>query len=313
MNTNILDKFKPLKTLGKGSEGIIILTHNNKYTIKVYSSNYLKSIMFFNIITYLQDSKLPKTIYKSYLFTEKENSLNRYLKDNNLPNHFSYKNNNNLNLLSSKYKMSKKLFEVMKTYDSSLKDFIEKLDLESIDNQLKINIFYSLFQQGLITLYWLYMKKSIIHNDITFDNFFIQKTKKDELHINIDNFSYKIKLFGYYLVIGDFGYANSIELINFDNNPEKKLLSVLSQVFNPLFDINNFIKMFKRKFLNYNVHNIKINNYILSMEDEDYDLRGAYKKMIKSYISYNDQLEDDIKEFKKLFSNYMNQYIFSKL
>jgi hypothetical protein len=245
--------------------------------------------------------------------TEKENSLNRYLKDNNLPNHFSYKNNNNLNLLSSKYKMTKKLFEVMKTYDSSLKDFIEKLDLESIDNQLKINIFYSLFQQGLITLYWLYMKKSIIHNDITFDNFFIKKTKKDELHINIDNFSYKIKLFGYYLVIGDFGYANSIELINFDNNPEKKLLSVLSQVFNPLFDINNFIKMFKRKFLNYNVHNIKINNYILSTEDEDYDLRCAYKKMIKSYISYNDQLEDDIKEFKKLFSNYMNQYIFSKL
>jgi hypothetical protein len=313
MNTNILDKFKPLKILGKGSEGIIILTHNNKYTIKLYSSNYLKSIMFFNIVTYLQDCKLPKTIYKSYLFTEKENSLNRYLKDNNLPNHFSYKNNNNLNLLSSKYKMTKKLFEVMKTYDISLKDFIEKLDLESIDNQLKINIFYSLFQQGLITLYWLYMKKSIIHNDITFDNFFIKKTKKDELHINIDNFSYKIKLFGYYLVIGDFGYANSIELINFDNNPEKKLLSVLSQVFNPLFDINNFIKMFKRKFLNYNVHNIKINNYILSTEDEDYDLRSAYKKMIKSYISYNNQLEDDIKEFKKLFSNYMNQYIFSKL
>jgi len=88
MNSNILDKFKLLKILGKGSEGIIILTHNNKYTIKLYSSNYLKSIMFFNIVTYLQDCKLPKTIYKSYLFTEKENSLNRYLKDNNLPNHF---------------------------------------------------------------------------------------------------------------------------------------------------------------------------------------------------------------------------------
>ena len=71
--------------------------------------------------------------------------------------------------------------------------------------------------------------------------------------------------------------------------------------------------MFKRKFLNYNVHNIKINNYILSIEDQYYDLRSAYKKMIKSYISYNNQLDDDIKEFKKLFSNYMNQYIFSKL
>jgi len=333
---NELSKLKPSKILGKGSEGIIILSHDNKYIVKIYISNYLKSLIFFNIVRYLQDCKLPKTIYKSYLFTYKKNSLDRYLKNNNLqlnllehkcsnkklfyetkcnkiPNHFSYKNNDDLQLLSSKYKMDKKLFEIMKTYDISLKDFITKLKLKNIDTQLKINILNSLFQQGLLTLYWLYIKKGIIHGDINYDNFFVQKTKKDKLQININDTSYNIKLFGYYLVIGDFGYAKSIELISFSKNPNKGELSVLSQVFNPLSDINDFIKIFKIKFLEYDIHNIKINNYILSIEDESYDLKTSYKIMLKSYISNNDELHNNIKIFKNIFSNYMYKYIFSKL
>jgi hypothetical protein len=268
--------------------------------------------MFFNIVLYLQDCKLPKTIYKSYLFTEKKNSLNRYLDDNNLPNHFSYKNNNNLRLLSDKYKMTKKLFEVMKTYDISLKDFIEKLKLKNIDTQLKINILYSLFQQGLITIYWLYIKKSIIHHDISNDNFFVQKTKKNNLKININDTIYNIKLYGYYLVISDFGYANSIELIKFDKNPEKKILTVLSQELNPLSDIKDLISIFKKAFLNYNINNIKINNYTLLSTNGDYDLRNSYKTMIKSYISNNKDLENHIILFKDSLTSYMNQYIFSK-
>jgi len=313
MNNNILSQLKPFKILGKGSEGVIILTHDNNYTVKIYISNYFKSLMFFNIVIYLQESKIPKTIYKSYLFTEKKNSLDRYLKDNNLPEYFSYKNNNNLELLSSKYKMNKKLFEIMKTYDMSLKDFIENLKLQDIDIQLKINILNSLFQQGLITLYWLYMKKSIIHSDINSDNFFVQKTKKDNLNIDINETVYNIKLFCYYLVIGDFGYAKSIELIPFSKNPDKGSLSVLSDIFNPLYDINNFIKLFKIKFLNYNVHNIKINNYNLSMNDLDYNLRNSYKTMLKSYIINDIELNNNIKLFKNLLSNYMYKYIFSKL
>ena len=313
MSNNIINQLKPSKILGKGSEGVVILTHNNNYTVKIYSSNYLKSMMFFNIIVYLQDCRLPKTIYKSYLFTQKENSLERYLNKNNLPNHFSYKNINNLKLLSSKYKMTKKLFEVMKTYNNSLKNFIEELKLENIDIQLKINILYSLFEQGLLTIYWLYMKKSIIHGDISYDNFFVQKTNRTDLEININDTIYNIKLFGYYLVIGDFGYANSIELISFIENPEKKLLSVLSQTFNPLNDIKDFISLFKKDFLNYNVNNIKINNYTLLSTNGDYDLRTSYKTMIKSYISNNENLENNIKIFKNLFTKYMNKYIFSKL
>ena len=124
---------------------------------------------------------------------------------------------------------------------------------------------------------------------------------------------YNIKLFGYYLVIGDFGYAKSIELISFSKNPDKGPLSVLSDIFNPLYDINNFIKLFKIKFLNYNVHNIKINNYNLSMNDLDYNLKNLYKTMLKSYISNDIELKNNILFFKKTFSDYMNKYIFSKL
>jgi hypothetical protein len=33
--------------------------------------------------------------------------------------------------------------------------------------------------------------------------------------------------------------------------------------------------------------------------------------MIKSYISNNVELENDIKNFKKLFNEYMNKYVFN--
>ena len=69
--------------------------------------------------------------------------------------------------------MDNKLFEIMKKYDISLKDFIEKLKIKKIDDQTKINILYSLFQQGLVTLFWLYMKKGIIHSDINYNNFYV--------------------------------------------------------------------------------------------------------------------------------------------
>jgi hypothetical protein len=66
----------------------------------------------------------------------------------------------------------------MKKYDISLKDFIEKLKIKKIDDQPKINILYSLFQQGLVTLFWLYMKKGIIHSDINYNNFYVKKKLK---------------------------------------------------------------------------------------------------------------------------------------
>jgi Ser/Thr protein kinase RdoA (MazF antagonist) len=41
------------------------------------------------------------------------------------------------------------------------------------------------------------MKKSIIHSDINSNNFFVKKTKKEILTIDINDMSYNIKLVGY--------------------------------------------------------------------------------------------------------------------
>jgi hypothetical protein len=122
------------------------------------------------------------------------------------------------------------------------------------------------------------MKKGIFHNDINSNNFFVQKTKTKNLSITLDDKLYNIKLCGYYLVIFDFGYAERIELLTFDKHPEKNLLTLLSQKFNPLSNIKDFISIFKKYFQFYGVLDIKINNYIFLSTNGDYDLRTAYKK-----------------------------------
>ena len=99
-NTNILKKLKPMKILGKGSEGIVILSHNKNYAVKIYRKKPSQVIMFIKIVNYLEDyNNLPKTIYKSYIITSNKNSLDRYIVNNNLPNYFSYKNENNLKFI----------------------------------------------------------------------------------------------------------------------------------------------------------------------------------------------------------------------
>ena len=57
------------------------------------------------------------------------------------------------------------------------------------------------------------MNKSIIHNDISDDNFFIEPTDDQYIIFEFNSIQYKIKLYGYYLVMADFGYAKSIELL----------------------------------------------------------------------------------------------------
>jgi hypothetical protein len=69
--------------------------------------------------------------------------------------------------------MDYKLFEIMKTYKITLKDFLQELlNNKNIEKDNKINILNSLLHQGLLTLLWLYMKKGIVHGDTNFNNFF---------------------------------------------------------------------------------------------------------------------------------------------
>ena len=292
VNDNILKNIKPKNILGKGSEGTIILSNNKKYTVKIYNKDINKLYTYINIINYIQQNKkLPKTIYKSYLITTCKNSLNRYIK-NNLPNHFSYTDNNNLKILSKKYDMQNKLFEIMKTYDITLKKFIKDKNLMKVID--KNNILISLYQQGILTLLWLYINKGIIHNDIILDNFFILKTSSKKFKIKLYSDNYEVKLYGYYLIIADFGYAKTTEIE--DNN-----LLINKNIYyklNPLHDIKRFINIFTNKI---NINNID-NTYIDALE-------RSYNIMIKTYISNNYNLKKYIILYKKELYNYIKSNI----
>lgn len=324
IENNILLKLRPKKILGKGSEGIAIHANNNRYVVKIYNNPYTKNEMLLKILDYLESYKdLPKTIYKSYYFTKGINTFNRYISNNSLPNYFrmeinkDYKNYKNL---ISKKKVNNKLYEIMKYYKYTFKDFILILNKNNdIDIQKKINILYSFLQQGILTLLWLYMKKGIVHNDINYDNFFIKETPKEYIKFKINEYSYKIKLEGYYLVIGDFGNAKSLELISRQKFPEKNN-SLVRSILNPIYPIEDFIKLLKPRLQNnYNVNNIKANKILLGYSN-DYEqnmsynssLNLSYNEMIRSYLKKDSDLQQKIKIYKDKLINYINKVVLSQ-
>lgn len=301
MNNDFFHKLKPTKILGKGSQGTVILANNNKYTVKIYTKKSKNLIMLIKIINYFISYKnIPTTIYKSYYLTEKKNSLNRYISNNNLPKYFSY----NSNKYNSKYL----LFEVMKTYKITLKDFVDTIN----NNNNRINILISLFYQGLYTFLWLYMKKGIVHLDINSDNFFVEKTISEEFIVEIKNIEFKIQTAGYNLVISDFGFARSIEFMDYDNYKYKYDIRVNLESFDihPHQDIINFIKLFKKYFSKYNVNltdlDINIDNVNIHMINRT---QQDYRDMLRSYYKKKDDLKINIKKFKNSYFNYFRKYI----
>ena len=137
-----LKNLKPYKRSGAGTEGIVIMTDNNKYTVKIYRLNPRYMIQLIKIINYLQKYNIP-TIYKSYRFLSKKNSLERYIHE--LPEYFSYMNNTDLIELSKKYNMKNRLIEIMKTYEITLNDFINNLLKNHLNMENKIEIIESLY------------------------------------------------------------------------------------------------------------------------------------------------------------------------
>ena len=269
--------------------------------------------MIINILIFLINyKKLPITIYKSLYITEKVNSLERYLENNNhLSNFFSYKNQNNLLKLSKKYVLFPKLFEIMKTYTIILNNFIEKLFSDKdINIDKKIKILHSLFYQGLFTLTWLYMKKGIIHSYINSHNFFVEKTDEKEFIINIKKFTYNIKLYGYNLVISDFGYSKSIELIDFDNYEYNIRINMETLNLHPLNHLIDYIKIFKNYFKKININNIGIN--IDRINSRMNNTKMYYRDMIRSYYKKKEDLKENIKNFKKEYFLFFRKYILNQ-
>lgn len=304
INNNFLNKLKPKKILGKGSQGTVILTNNDNYTVKIYTKKSKNLIMLIKVLNFFINCKnIPKTIYKSYYLTEKKNSLNKYIKNNNLPEYFSIKD--------KEYKLKPLLFEVMKTYEITLKDFIQSLSMNNyVNNNMKIDILTSLFYQGLFTLLWLYIKRGIIHLDINSDNFFVEKTTDEEFMIEIKNIEFKIPTIGYYLVISDFGFARSIELIDYDNYEYDIRVNLESLDIHPYNDTLNFIKIFKKNFEKYNIHlsnlDINIDNINIKIMNRT---QQDYRDMIRSYYKKKDDLKFNIHKFKNNYFNYFLKFI----
>ena len=288
---NILKELRP--------KGTVILSNNENYVIKIYTKKSKNLKMLIKIlIFFINYKKLPKTIYKPYCITEKQNSL---------PNYFSYKNENNLTQLSEKYSFTPKLFEIMKRYNITLNNFIEKIFNNNISINKKIRILHSLFYQGLFTLLWLYMKKGIIHSDINSDNFFVESTDDKEFIIVIKNFTYKVKLYGYYLVMSDFGYAKSIEVVDYDNYQYNIRINMETLNMHPINDLMDYMKIFKKYFNELNINNIGVD--IKMVTSRMNNTKMCYRGMIRSYYKKRDDLKENIKKFKDEYFIFFRKYI----
>ena len=301
MNIN-LDDIKPYRRLGKGTEGVVILANNQNYTVKIYISNakYMKQLIL--IINYLRMYEIP-TIYKSYKFLSKKNSLERY--KNRLPDYFSFLDENNLKKLSETYDMKNRLIEIMKTYETTLNNF-----LYNLDDVNRINIIESLYYQGIVTLLWMYMKRGIIHKDLSLDNYFIKNTDNEYFEIFIKDNKYRVKLYGYYLVLADFGYSRSLELSESDKYPDSLNSVFGSGDMNPYYEILNFINIFK-KYININTDEYILKTGVYNVGN-NMSITTQYKILIKSYI-LNENFRDEVKKFKKEYFKFINEKVLKSL
>ena len=295
-----IKNLKPYKRLGYGTEGVIILTTNDKYTVKIYKSNkiYMKSYIW--IVNYLQKYNLP-TIYKSYKLLSKKNSLDRYI--NEIPDYFSYLNEDDLMKLSEKYNMKTRLIDIMKTYKITLNKFIEIILKDNRKN--KDNILKSFYYQAIITLYLLYMKKGIVHKDINLDNYFVEKTNDKNLEITIGENTYNIKLYGYYLVLADFGHARSFELVDIIEYPKNVNSFIGSTDMNPYYELLEIINIFK-KYIKINTSNVVIKTGFFSSK-YNIQISDEYKILLKSYMKYKN-FKNEIKQFKTILKKFKENY-----
>lgn len=72
-------------------------------------------------------------------------------------------------------------------------------------NESNINSLKSLLIQVVMSSLQAYVQLRFIHNDLHLDNLLIQKTKKKEIEYTILDKTYSVPVFGYKIVIADFG------------------------------------------------------------------------------------------------------------
>lgn len=149
-------------------------------------------------------------------------------------------------------------------------------------------------------------EKGILHKDLSLDNYFIQKTDNEYFEITIKNIKYKVKLYNYYLVLGDFGYSRSLELSDHNEYPDSLNSSVASSDMNPYYEILNFINIFKKYI------NIDTDEYILKSGvynvGNNMSMTSQYKSLMKSYI-LNENFKEESKKFKGNYFKFINDKV----
>lgn len=311
-NNNVLKQLKPIKIMKnnegmEGTQSTVIEVHDENYVVKIHHSNVKKINMFKKILEFLQNrDMMPETIYESYINEERLNSKQKYRNKNKFPNHFTIIDEENYKKLKRKYgNVRNYLFEIIKRYNLSLKTFTNSLNRNSlVHNQDKIKIKLSLIKQGVLTLLWLYINKSIVHNDIVVNNFFVEETKSTLLNIKIYGINYKVITYGYYLVVYDFGRATSMELLDYEKykNNEGIKINIDYIYFDPLSDIIEFIEIMS-KLLGLSIDLTEIKK-ILNNEYKE-----KIEELVKKYRENNSTLPLLLSIFKIELFKYVNEYI----
>jgi serine/threonine protein kinase len=178
-------------------------------------------------------------------------------------------------------------------------------DLESlfIKNILNENIFKSILFQLLYGIYAM-QTIGIIHNDLKYRNIFYKKTSQEYLYYKIGEDIYKIKTYGYLVLIADFGLSIHVK---------KNIKEIIKEYY--YLPLSNHNSIIIKNILYRN--NIKIDNFIITnylkefnnVKKEIYSKKIDYKEFSKLYYI---SLENKYIDYKKLHDKLNNLLIKEK-
>jgi hypothetical protein len=173
--------------------------------------------------------------------------------------------------------------------------------LSQIQDKINKNIIKSLYYQGILTHYWLFMYKSIIYNhkkyasgifSYRFAKYHFQKTDKKYIYFDIYNEKYRVKTYGYILIFTETDKMFSIEIAR-----ENNLKNIQKYIYSPCMIIKEFRNLFKKYFKT---------EFKYSM----FPTTLSYNKRIQYYYEQKTELFDKfIDEYKNKYSNLIKNYI----
>ena len=172
---------------------------------------------------------IKHVIHKNVLFEQSiYNILNKIISQSP---HFVY---------CYKINMSPPYF-VLEKYDNDLDHLfknivngITDITTDQLNNYKKI--LKSCIFQITLSMYYLNNVLNIIHNDIRVENFLYKEIKDEYIYYKINNLNYKIKTYGYFFVLSDYGrsYKHEEKYIDIKNISQKENLINLYRIYSAI-------------------------------------------------------------------------------